>query len=368
MNHLKWYIVSYLNDAETTAGGVRLSRLNMYLNNAGYQSILITRNAVNENEISIPESKYSKIPFVNAVSIPDFGVFWVNRVIKFFSNKNKFILLTTSPLHSIHKVGLKLKKQKKDFIWIADFRDPFTLNALYNPLNHKKSLDKSYEIKVMQSADVLIFNTKTHKKLYKKHYSWLDIKKSLVVRNGYDIFTSIKTKPRENKIIYSGGIYKGVAVTGTGNFFREITSLGLNISCDFIGEDSPEFKNYTDVLHYKGNFDSGEVPEILSRYKYGLVYLPTKFKESGTVASKLYDYIGAGLIPVCINPSIEMTKIVNELGYGIIIDEFDTSAYINFINFIKFSPRINFKPQLILKHSRNYQFDILLNFMKKNYS
>ena len=367
MDISKWYIISYINDIETTAGGVRPARLNKYLNEKGYQSTMITRVAVNKNEVSVAEPFYSRIPFVNKFLSPDFGIVWANKVSNFFSDKNEFVLLTTSPLHSVHKVGLKLKSKKKDFIWIADFRDPFTLNSFYNPLYHKKILDKIFEKKILRSADVLIFNTALHEKEYKQHYPWLSEKKCLVVRNGYDMVTFNQTKSGGNRIIYSGGIYKGLAITGTGNFFRDIASLGLPISADFIGEDYQEFKNYKDVIQYKGKFNSADVPEILSGYKYGIIYLPGQFKNSGRVPTKLYDYIGAGLIPVCINASIEMKIIIDQLGYGICIDEFDESSYIKFIELFNGRPENNLKAEEILTYSRNYQFDILIDFMKNNF-
>ena len=36
------------------------------------------------------------------------------------------VLVTTGPPHSLHLIGLNLKKKMPDLKWIADFRDPWT--------------------------------------------------------------------------------------------------------------------------------------------------------------------------------------------------------------------------------------------------
>src|SRR6266496_1026416 len=142
-NFSEWYIVSFLNERQTTVGGVRATRLNEFLNQHGEKSTLLTRDGVNNNEISIPEPDHAKIQGVTKFVSPDSSIFWANEVYNYLGDKHNFILLTTSPLHGVHKTGLKLKEQgKKDFLWIADFRDPFTLNPYYKPLFYKKVLDK----------------------------------------------------------------------------------------------------------------------------------------------------------------------------------------------------------------------------------
>ena len=61
--------------------------------------------------------------------IPDARKFWVKPSVTFLS---KFLehnpvdaIITTGPPHSLHLIGLELKK-KFDINWISDFRDPWT--------------------------------------------------------------------------------------------------------------------------------------------------------------------------------------------------------------------------------------------------
>ena len=61
--------------------------------------------------------------------IPDGRKFWIQPSVKFLSNylKNHKIdvIISTGPPHSMHLIGLKLKKQL-GIKWISDFRDPWT--------------------------------------------------------------------------------------------------------------------------------------------------------------------------------------------------------------------------------------------------
>ena len=70
--------------------------------------------------------------------IPDPRVFWVNPSVRFLK---KYLIehkinniVTTGPPHSMHLIGLGLKKSMPELHWIADFRDPWTEFDLYNQL------------------------------------------------------------------------------------------------------------------------------------------------------------------------------------------------------------------------------------------
>ena len=61
--------------------------------------------------------------------IPDARKFWIKPSIKYlleYLSKEKIdVIITTGPPHSLHLIGLQLKK-KTGIKWIADFRDPWT--------------------------------------------------------------------------------------------------------------------------------------------------------------------------------------------------------------------------------------------------
>ena len=95
--------------------------------------------------------------------IPDPRVFWVRPSVKLLrdlldANDVKTIV-TTGPPHSIHLIGLRLKRKKPDLRWVADFRDPWSrwdmLDHLQvGPLARRKH--RRLERRVMQCADKVV--------------------------------------------------------------------------------------------------------------------------------------------------------------------------------------------------------------------
>jgi hypothetical protein len=61
--------------------------------------------------------------------IPDARVLWVKPSVEYLTDfiaRNKIDkIITTGPPHSIHLIGLRLKKLNPELKWVADFRDPW---------------------------------------------------------------------------------------------------------------------------------------------------------------------------------------------------------------------------------------------------
>nr|MCU0397817.1 glycosyl transferase [Cyclobacteriaceae bacterium] len=118
----------------------------------------------NEPEVK-PSSGFQRLAtWVRAnLFIPDPRIFWIKPSVRFlhdFLKERKIItIITTGPPHSMHLIGLKLKKKNPDLNWIADFRDPWTEWGLWEKFGtgawamrrHRK-----LEHKVLISADHVV--------------------------------------------------------------------------------------------------------------------------------------------------------------------------------------------------------------------
>jgi len=109
--------------------------------------------------------------------IPDARKFWIKPSVKFLAyyiEKNNIdTIITTGPPHSVHLIGLHLKKTKK-VTWLADFRDPWTTIGYHQKLKLTSWAKKKHlklEKLVLKQADRLIvtswgtqneFKTKTN--------------------------------------------------------------------------------------------------------------------------------------------------------------------------------------------------------------
>ena len=132
--------------------------------------------------------------------IPDARIFWVKPSIKFLQKyiqeNNIETIITTGPPHSVHLIGLGLKKQN-NIKWIADFRDPWTTIGYHKALKLSQSSaqkHKDLEKEVMNSCDQLIVTSPMTKVEFEKITS----KPIEVITNGYDV-ENISKKPMDSK-------------------------------------------------------------------------------------------------------------------------------------------------------------------------
>lgn len=132
--------------------------------------------------------------------IPDARVLWVKpsaKYLKKYIQENKIeTIITTGPPHSLHLIGLNLKKEL-NVNWIADFRDPWTTIGYHKALKLTKSSSKKHknlEIKVMNTADTLLVTSPTTK----KEFEVITHKPIHVITNGFDVEKVIK-QPLDEK-------------------------------------------------------------------------------------------------------------------------------------------------------------------------
>lgn len=120
--------------------------------------------------------------------IPDARKYWVKpsvRFLKEFIQENNIItIITTGPPHSVHLIGLDLKKQL-DIKWIADFRDPWTTIGYHKKLKLNAASQKKHqqlEHQVLNTADKLVVTSNTTSEEFKEKTN-APIK---TITNGYD--------------------------------------------------------------------------------------------------------------------------------------------------------------------------------------
>lgn len=126
--------------------------------------------------------------------IPDARVFWVKPSVKYLKNyiqENKIdTIITSGPPHSLHLIGLRLKKDL-NVKWLADFRDPWTTIGYHSALKLSDYADKKHkmlESKVLNTADTIIVTSKTTKSEFEN----LTSKPIEVITNGYDVEKVVK--------------------------------------------------------------------------------------------------------------------------------------------------------------------------------
>lgn len=120
--------------------------------------------------------------------IPDARIFWVKPSVKFLKKylkeNNIETIVTTGPPHSLHLIGLGLKKEFPDLKWIADFRDPWTEISYYKHLKLTKSSDRKHrnlEQEVFRNADITLATSFTDAENFRKMGA-----NAVCITNGFD--------------------------------------------------------------------------------------------------------------------------------------------------------------------------------------
>jgi len=123
------------------------------------------------------------------VFIPDARVFWVKPSVKYLKKyiqeNNIETIITSGPPHSLHLIGLDLKKHL-NINWIADFRDPWTTIGYHKELKLSKwasAKHKSLEKEVMTTCDTILVTSPTTKSEFER----ITNQPIEVITNGYDV-------------------------------------------------------------------------------------------------------------------------------------------------------------------------------------
>ena len=161
---------------------------NVYRNLTGKKNQAINAGFISENKKQGWKDKLS-IWIRGNFLIPDPRRFWIKPSVRFLSdylNENPVdAIITTGPPHSMHLIGMGLKKNFPSLPWVADFRDPWTNIDFYKDLNLTWLADKIHhklEREVLQKADTVLVVSRG----MEEEFAPMKPKKLQVITNGYD--------------------------------------------------------------------------------------------------------------------------------------------------------------------------------------
>jgi len=161
---------------------------NVYRNLTGKKNQAINAGFISENKKQGWKDKLS-IWIRGNFLIPDPRRFWIKPSVRFLSDYLKEnpvdAVITTGPPHSMHLIGMGLKKNFPSLPWVADFRDPWTNIDFYKDLNLTWLADKIHhklEREVIQNADTVLVVSRG----MEEEFALMKPKKLQVITNGYD--------------------------------------------------------------------------------------------------------------------------------------------------------------------------------------
>jgi len=235
--------------------------------------------------------------------IPDARKYWVSpsikRIAKLLKDENIDTVITTGPPHSVHLIGLGLKKQH-NIRWIADFRDPWTQIGYHKKLRltpWAKRKHLKLEKLVLQQADQLIATSKTTSHdLIKKGQAQV-----LTITNGFD-HTHNPDVPKDTKfsLAHIGSLLSGRNPQVLWQAFEELCTENESFSKDLrlnfsgvvgeeIKEDLRKFGLF-DKAEFFGYISHDEAVKMQHRSQVLLLLEIDSTETMGIIPGKLFEY------------------------------------------------------------------------------
>ena len=273
--------------------------------------------------------------------IPDPRKFWIKPSVRFLKSyilKEKIdLIISTGPPHSMHVIGLKLKRTL-GIPWIADFRDPWTQLVYFNKLKLSPSSRKAHhklESSVIAEADRITtvgsqllndFMTINHQR---------DSSKFRIIYNGFDQIHQARTTTNENfTICYTGRLAALQNPTNLwialGLLVKENHEFAQKLKINLVGEidtvvlEDIQSNNLKPYLNHKGYVSHQEAIDLQQDADLLLLMLFKNHDSRGILTGKIFEYLATHHFILAFGtPGGDVDTILQETKSGIIYP-FDT--------------------------------------------
>jgi len=282
--------------------------------------------------------------------IPDARVFWVNPSTKFLEQYLKInnieTIVTSGPPHSMHLIGLNLKKKFPDLKWIADFRDPWTEISYYKHLKLTNKSDKKHrqlESEVFKNADITLATSYTDAENFRKNGA-----NAFCITNGFDETDSNpqtlqpSNSPTQFTLSYIGvleqlrnpeNLWKALD-----NLVKNNSDFAENFNLKFVGRidnkileviEKSSLKNHIQNLGYVSHDKA--VDEMAKSSLLLITNFPNE-SSKGIIPGKIFEYLATGKQIISFGPNeADVAKILDETKAGKHFGYNDSKQIENFI-------------------------------------
>ncbi len=282
-----------------------------------------------------PSFLEKQLQFIRAnYFIPDARKFWIKPSVsylqKYLESKPLDVIITTGPPHSLHLIGLALKKSM-NCKWIADFRDPWMEIDYFHQLpltagsveKHRKM-----EREVAETADGIIVVGKSMQAYFQQFNPNTE-----VITNGYDQVTSVAPVALDKKfsITHIGMMNADrdpqVLWKVLSMLKEEIPGFAEDLQIKLIGKVAPEVRkniytyNLSESLIYIDYLPHQEVLRHQSSAQVLLLAVNKVPSAKGIITGKIFEYLQAGRPILAIAPTDgDLAEIIEQTHAGQTVD------------------------------------------------
>ena len=254
--------------------------------------------------------------------------------------------MTSCPPYSVHMVGLAVKALT-GARWAADFRDPWMTTGskrLYPTSPLSLRIERWLERKVIEKADLAVFNVDRLRNAYRERYAHVRPDKFVFIPNGlvrrpdsqpvqkYGVFT----------ISYTGSLYVGRSpepvLAAVSRLIREGRVTADAIKVKLVGHCRSIDGTPTEAIIRRLGLDSvvdvvDPIPyedafQVVRRSHLALLLAPNLPYQ---IPAKVYDYLAAGTRILAISEEGGTADLINETASGRAFRSDEVDAIANFI-------------------------------------
>ncbi|WP_127136578.1 glycosyltransferase [Flagellimonas oceanensis] len=246
--------------------------------------------------------------------IPDARKLWVRPSIsylaKVIAEEGIETIITTGPPHSLHLIGLGLKK-KYHIQWIADFRDPWTSIGYHKKLRlteYARLKHKALEKGVLLKADKIVVTSNTTK----TEFEAITPKPIKVITNGFDEELSPTELDSKFTVSHIGSLLTGRNPLGFWQALQELIAenevFGKALKVQLAGVVGEEvlhsIKDFGLDAHVEqlGYLSHDKVLETQQKSQVLLLLEIDSEETQGIIPGKLFEYLNAKRPILAIGP------------------------------------------------------------------
>lgn len=267
--------------------------------------------------------------------IPDARVFWIKPSTQFLEQYLKInnieTIVTSGPPHSMHLIGLNLKKKFPNLKWIADFRDPWTEISYYKHLKLTNRSDKKHrqlESQVFKNADITLATSYTDAENFRKSGA-----NAFCITNGFDETDSNpqtlqpSNSPTQFTLSYIGVLEQ---LRNPENLWKALDNLvktnsdfAENFNLKFVGRidnkilEVIEKSSLKDHIQNLGYVSHDKAVDEMAKSSLLLITNFPNDSSKGIIPGKIFEYLATGKQIISFGPNeADVAKILDETKAG----------------------------------------------------
>jgi glycosyl transferase family 4 len=268
-------------------------------------------------------------------SLPDFERRWIIpatfAAVRQIRRNGIKCIMTSCPPYSVHLVGLAVKLIT-GVKWVADFRDPWMTKSFkrnYATCALSIGIESWLEKKVIEAADLVLFNVERLRDAYCERYGCASARKFVFIPNGINEVAHIEPGAKYQcfTLSYTGSFYVGrspepvfeaiAEMFAEGKASPEIIRIKLVGQCRNVGSLSVDalIRKYglESIVEVCDPVSYSEASEIIRKSHLALLFAPgLPFQ----IPAKVYDYIASATRILAIAEDGGTADLICETGVG----------------------------------------------------